>query len=39
MNIAIGSSQYGIHVTTWRWGIAVHVEWAGVTYGGQRAWA
>ena len=37
MNFHVGNRRYGVHVTLWRWGIAVHWEWRGETYGG--SWA
>jgi hypothetical protein len=37
MNIVVGTSNYGVHLTTYRWGFALHWEWRGKTYGG--SWA
>lgn len=37
MNLVLGNKRYGVHITTFRWGFACHVEFKGETYGG--SWA
>lgn len=35
--LSVGTSRYGVQMAVWPWGLALHWEWKGETYGG--SWA